>query len=231
MPFSCCNKTSRIYSDKLAACSTIIRILSSLPIYRTFIEQCYSNDNNCWALKIKHLLDSLGLSYIWTDFNQDVNYFPLIKQRLRDQYIQNWQAQSMTSPKLKYYMKYKHNFEYEKYFDIISNNAIRNELTRFRLCSHDLEIETGRFSGIARDMRSCKLCQYNRLESEYHFLLCCPYYSDIRRKYLGIISWPNIHKFVALLSSTNKKTILNVAKYIYEAVKKRTATLVNLPAS
>ena len=58
------------------------------PMYSLFLEQCNSNTNNVWAKKVKYLLDSLGLTYIWDSYNPQFNYFYIIRQRLRDQYLQ-----------------------------------------------------------------------------------------------------------------------------------------------
>ena len=50
-------------------------------------------------------------------------------------------------------------FNREKYLDIISNKTLRIALKRFRLSSHQLEIETGRHKNINSDERKC--LQYN----------------------------------------------------------------------
>ena len=75
-------------------------------------------------------------------------------------------------------------------------------LTRFRTSSHSLLIETGRHNGTPRDERICKSCNTKQIESEYHFLLVCPFYRDIRAKYFTpyLCRWPNIHKFETLFN-------------------------------
>ena len=35
-----------------------------------------------------------------------------------------------------------------------------------------IDIEIGRFAGVARDCRLCKFCSLNQVESEYHFPFC-----------------------------------------------------------
>ena len=85
-----------------------------------------------------------------------------------------------------------------------------------RLTSHCLEIEFGRFNGINRENRLCKLCTQNVVESEYHFILCCPRYSEIRTKYLGHISWPNLNKFnnYMLICQNLLKKLLKLGKIL-----------------
>lgn len=157
-----------------------------------------------------------------------MNYLPSIKRRLRDQYIQNWNVSVRETSKLEYYCQFKTSFCFEKYLDVIQNDSIRKQLSRFRLSSHSLEIEVGRYSKTLRENRLCKLCNCNTVESEYHFMLSCPMYRSIRNKYLRNTSWPSKRKFITLMSSKNKTSILNCAKYIKEANTLRTSTLDNL---
>ena len=42
--------------------------------------------------------------------------------------------------------------------------------------------ETGRHSNISRENRLCTKCNLRMVENEYHFLLVCPLYIEIRRK-------------------------------------------------
>ena len=44
----------------------------------------------------------------------------------------------------------------------------------FKLSSHKLHIERGRYENVPRDERFCKFCNMSQIESEYHFLLVCP---------------------------------------------------------
>ena len=55
--------------------------------------------------------------------------------------------------------------------------------------SHNLLIETGRHKNIPRDQRICPMCklqfgQNSDIEDEYHFLLICPTYRDLRKKFI-----------------------------------------------
>ena len=89
---------------------------------RIFIEQLNSNNEKCWAYSVKKLIDNLGFSNIWNNLDKNANYLPLLKQRLRDQYLQNWQSSVHELPKLSCYRQFKTNFGREKYTDIIRND-------------------------------------------------------------------------------------------------------------
>jgi len=60
-------------------------------------------------------------------------------------------------------------------------------LTKFRLSVHSLEIETGRHSNISRENRLCTKCNLRMIENEYHFILVCPLYIEIRKHTLNRI--------------------------------------------
>ena len=57
------------------------------------------------------------------------------------------------------------------------------------------------------------------LKTNIIFLLVCPRYSELRRKYFSssYCHWPNLTKFDNLMTSTSKKVLLNVRKFIYHA--------------
>lgn len=100
-------------------------------------------------------------------------------------------------------------FEFEEYLNVITEKKFRSVLTRFRISSHCLEIENGRFYNVEKSRRICNCCNMKVQENEYHFLLVCPIYIDLRRKYFSnyYCNWPNIQKFTSILSSKNASLI------------------------
>ena len=101
---------------------------------------------------------------------------------------------------------------------------IQDTLARLGTSSHDLKIEKGRHHNIQRELRFCENCNQKEIENEYHFLLICPKYMELRQKYLNkyYYTWPMVHKFKCLLSQTAPKLLNNLGKYIYFANKLRT---------
>ena len=169
-----------------------------------------------WAYQIKNILQQHGLEYIWNQQHIIEIPFEFIKQRILDMYNQKWYSDINNSSRLQSYSIFKHNFTLEKYLKISMENKYKYALSRFRASSHDLLIETGRYENIPRDQRLCKSCDMKTIESEYHFLLVCPKFRDLRKKYFKsyYCHWPTIHKFESLLSSNSKKVISNLSKYI-----------------
>jgi hypothetical protein len=108
-------------------------------------------------------------SHLWQSQDINIKIFPILQQRLRDQFIQQWHMSIIESPKLEYYTKFKNTFEFENYLLSVENDKLMKLLTCYRLSSHSLSIETGRYTGIERTNRICLNCNQNFVENEYHF--------------------------------------------------------------
>lgn len=102
-------------------------------------------------------------------------------------------------------------------------------MSRFRPSSHSLEVETGRYNTDKND-RLCKLCSQNTIESKYLFLLCCTRFDDLRKNTVFPRTFLLFSKFKLLLSTKRVKTIRNISKYIYRAMKLRYDLLANSAA-
>jgi hypothetical protein len=101
---------------------------------------------------------------------------------------------------------------FEEYLNAIQNDKLRKRLTCFRLGSYSLEIETGRYIGLNRNERTYKCCTQDMVESEYHFLLCCPFYAELRKKLFKNVSFPT---FLLLLLNDIEHPYANILRQIY----------------
>lgn len=181
----------------------------------------YKNKN--WASQVKNILDTHGFSDIWINETIDNYTVEVIKKRIIDTYCQSWYSDINNSPRLRSYAIFKHNFIREKYLDVIHEYKFRHALSRFRISSHRLNIETGRYTNTPLNERVCIQCNMNQIESEFHFLLVCPKYRDLRTRFFKpyFCHWPTIKKFENIMNSTHRKTIYNLAKFIYFAHQRR----------
>ena len=91
-------------------------------------------------------------------------------------------------PKLVTYNLFKDSRDCEPYLKINIPRRLVITFARFRTGSHNLEIEVGRHHTLAREDRLCKFCRDNKniavVEDEYHVLIECHYYNDIRILYI-----------------------------------------------
>jgi len=68
-----------------------------------------------------------------------------------------------------------------------------------------LAIEKGRHQNIARQERFCNKCTMNVLETEYHYLLVCPKFYNLRTKYIK-----KILLYMANHTQTNTTSIISI---------------------
>lgn len=134
-------------------------------------------------------------------------------------FYQSWYSSINNSPRLDTYCLFKHSFGIESYFNYIFEPKYRIALTKFRTSSHDLNIETGRHCNLPRNARICRNCKSGLPENEYHFVLICSKYADLRSRYIKryYYTWPTKQKFTNLMCSTSKIILTNLARYIYFA--------------
>ena len=145
--------------------------------------------------------------------------------RLKDMFVQNWSTSISSNAKLESYCLYKETFMFEPYLDVLNIRKFRSVYVNFRTSCHDLEIERARYRNVPRAERLCRMCNSGIIEDEYHFLMCCDFYNELRilyipRKYLVNVC---MQKFVMLMSCRNETVIKSIATYLYHAFKKRFA--------
>lgn len=188
-------------------------------------------DNNCaaysWVKQVKDLLCELGFTYLWNSQYVTNLQLQMVIQRLYDQYIQSWYSYVNESSKLSTYKSVKTQFQYEKYLSCVQIEKHRVALTRLRCSAHNLMIEEGRYRSIDRDLRLCQFCNMNSVETEYHFLLVCPAYREIRYSCLPAYycRWPSLTKFLQLMTNSRNSLLQKLAKYVYLATKHRKSFL------
>jgi hypothetical protein len=195
-------------------------------VYNFLKEQADRRPNiKNWVSNVKDLLSRLGFYDVW--LNQGVAnskiFMSILKQRIKDNYFQTWTEQLQASSRALFYREIAL-FEYSPYLDIVTVTKFRKSFTRLRLSSHRLQIETGRWNkplSIPINERKCKFC--NTLEDEYHFVIECPVYLDLRKQYIKSYYWtrPNFAKFKELINSNNTTMVRKLATFVFKAFEKR----------
>ena len=136
----------------------------------------------------------------------------LFKRRIKDIYIQEWNADVRDTSSGRLFRHIKTEFIYEPYLDKL-DKALRVAVTRFRLSSHALFIERGRWNKprkIPREERLCGLCGV--VESEYHCIVVCPRFVNERRNRLPIAlqERPCMDHLINLFNSKNEHELRNL---------------------
>ena len=102
--------------------------------YNMLYKRCES-ENPCenWAFSVKRLLCQLGFNYIWLSQGCD-NVGPflrLLKQRLNDVYITQWNEKIHSSTDGIMYRSFKLTPHYSSYFNVIKVSKYRQAMVKF----------------------------------------------------------------------------------------------------
>ena len=145
----------------------------------------------------------------------------VLKQRLTDNFVQNWSSRLDNSSRTLFYRSIA-SFKFQPYPEYINICKFSQSFSKLRWSSHRLQIEAGRWarpSSIPLNERKCSFCQVT--EDEFHFVLECQLYSDLRKKYISNCYWrrPSMVKFLELLNSDNQTRIRKLGAFIHQAFK------------
>ena len=126
-----------------------------------------------------------------------------------------------TSHVLILYNPIKEHFRLEPYLENIVSKDLRSALTKIRVSSHSLRINTGRYEMeiIERQYRYCELCNNGDIEDEFHFIFICHHYEHLRIKYIKRFyrCRPSMYKLIMYLNSSNKVEQNMLSKFLNEA--------------
>ena len=178
-----------------------------------------------WASLLRDTLCNLGFRDVWLaqSIGNPKVFLSIFKQRIHDNFIQTWESRLDESSRAVFYNNLR-NFKFHSYLNVCKIKKFRQSLTRLRVSSHRLEIEAGRWNKpIATPLndRKCKIC--NVLEDEYHFVIECPFYTELRTRYIKqfFLRRPNMIKFILLICSTSEKEMRNLVIFVQKAFQIR----------
>ena len=190
------------------------------------------NGKHNWVSRLKQLLFDYGFANVWeSPFQYDNNIFiNAFKQRIIDSFLQSWYSDVESSSVLSVLYKYiKPEFCYSFYLEKCIPRNFRVNLTRLRLSSHSLRVETGRYGSnrIPRSDRKCLCCNSGRIEDEFHFVLECEAFRNLRKQFLKPYFYrnPSMFKFTKLLNSPQRSNLVRLCQFISKAIKHRNTIL------
>ena len=75
--------------------------------------------------------------------------------------------------------------------------------------------------------RKCTLCNDNDIQDEYHIVLKCAYYNEVRRKYIKPYyhRHPSMYKFQELMNKSNKRDAFRLMIFIKIVMKDYDSTM------
>ena len=136
---------------------------------------------------------------------------------------------SHVQSKLRSHCLFKKEFCLENYV-MMFGRINRSPFTKLRVSAHSLMIEKGRHfhPKIPPEQRLCKLCSLNEVEDEFHFMLKCTFYKDLRTKMMldiaeiyDIDDMSDKERFIFLMGFIDYDSILPVIRFVKSAFELR----------
>ena len=123
--------------------------------------------------------------------------------------------------KLRTYKLIKNTFGIEPYLEQLVDKDLRRCLCSFRISTHKLRIERGRYCGEKPEERLCDSC--NIIENEIHFLCKCNKYDSLRKKMFDSINDiavipgdDDMHTFINFMTCSDKNIIKALATFVQD---------------
>ena len=191
-------------------------------------------DKPNWANLVKNMLCSYGFGEAWAyqAIGNDRIFIELFKQRISDIYKQDWRAVLSNTSKARTYVLFKESLSPSHYLELFSQKH-RITLSRFFTHNHQLNVEAGSWQRpkISYSQRICPYCK-DDLEDEFHFVLKCKLYNDLRKQYIKAYYRirPSVYKFIQLCQSSKKSDLNNLAKFILSATNVRNSFMYDTTA-
>ena len=182
-------------------------------------------------MKVETILNEYGFGSAW--LNQSVvdqtKFIVLFERRIKDNFIEHCFADIEASTRCRTYKDIKSIHDIEPYLQRDIHSSIRSAFTKLRLSSHRFMVERGRWMKpkVQYIDRKCTLCNDNDIQDEYHIVLKCAYYNEVRRKYIKPYyhRHPSMYKFQELMNKSNKRDAFRLMIFIKIVMKDYDSTM------
>ena len=153
------------------------------------------SEKKCWVTQVKNVLSKNGFYCVWLQqrVGDENKFLCELKQRLRDNFIQEWNATIPDKDRYFPYRNVKPIFEPEKYLSALEIYCFRVGLCQLRLDVLPINNNLHRYSAFITYGRV--FC-VNAIGNEEHLLFACPVYNDIRKKLPNDTSQKCSHGFI-----------------------------------
>ena len=140
--------------------------------------------------------------------------------------FKRWRQDIESSSKLRTYSLVKKSLCVEPYILNMKGNHLITAMARYRMSSHDLKIERGRYNNPITpiNQRICTRCESNEIDDEIHLLLHCNAMNNEREILLDSIAGvfnmqPTNDIFLRIMTSRDITVVKSLAKFIYGCFK------------
>ena len=183
------------------------------------------NGVQCWLTRLSKITDDLNVDLMNCDLNKTIASL-YIKEN--DKMIAEINDNNKY-PKLRTYKTFKIDMRLEPYLNFNLPKPIYTSIARFRLSSHNLNIELGRHKRpyVPAEARICEKCNQNLVEDEFHCLMICTKWTELRNKLFevacrmidGFLIISQIEQFHVLMTSKNIDLNFALGKFLSTVLK------------
>ena len=205
------------------------------------------SDINNWYNTVKFFCNKLDLNLLICKKSNMTTFKGLLKKHIKKNFYRYWlniHDKGQTFGKLDTYFLLKNTFATEKYLSLKSFEQ-RKVLCKFRISTHELRIERGRYEytkdtdgkkiPLERNQRICTFCNLNCVEDEIHFLTNCPLYIEERKAFFHFLSdtyknfnlLSNNQKFLWIMTNEDHSVLVKLCDFLTKCfIKRKTKTSV-----
>jgi hypothetical protein len=182
-----------------------------------------------WATKVRICLFQYGYGFVWMhqSVGNDKWFLRVFKERLIDCRWQDCNFHINDSKRFDVYSLFcDRNHLVPLYLKLDIDKQMKYIMTRFRFGISDLAAHFFRYRNSTPNQRVCQLCKEGE-ETEQHFVLCCPFFDQLRKAFIApkYFRQPSAFRLTLLFASTNENTVRKLALYLYKAFKFRSIAL------
>jgi hypothetical protein len=179
----------------------------------------------CWLTRICKITDNLNIDLFNCNLNKTIaSLFNLAQEKMMADINDNYKY-----PKLRTYKTFKSDMRLEPYLNYNLPKSIYTSIARFRLSSHNLNIELGRHKRpyVPAEDRICEKCDLNVVEDEFHCLMICTNWIELRTRLFeeacstinGFLVLNHTEQFHEIMISKNVNLNFALGKFLYKALK------------
>jgi hypothetical protein len=140
-----------------------------------------------WLAEIKSIFDSINAIDVFERNVPIINlrqFCQYAEKQLVAHYSNTWCLLVESKPKLHFYKEIKHQIATENYCSVNLNRSQRSLVAKLRMGIFPINVELGRYRRLAREDRTCPVCNSGDVEDELHVLFHCVKYQEARNKLL-----------------------------------------------
>lgn len=211
------------------------------PLYNAHkeVKSFDSQGHHTWCRNIKNILSEYGYQSLWDnqdairEHNMDSEVIQTLTKHIYEKYRTDWLSEVRDTtmyPKLRCYRIFKHSHGKEPYITVIKNKSQLRCLSQFRVSSHRLAIEVGRYTQIPAAERLCKYCSLGSIDDEIHLVTKCTHHINERTQLYHCankniqnftLELPDMEIFTLIMESNSKHVIRALGQFLQLCYKKR----------